>query len=199
MNEQRFNQRCLRNEQDLNDANLEGLARAMSMGASSANVKSCYMSIRTPQTMKSGSKSQVSRMTGMSNTITQNWYANRSLKGPTSMTQSTNKIPRLKQNFDIYSNFSKKTTSTYQSLQAKTVTRLQQTQQDQKSEILSKLSKNEFMPKETLSQFIEKQTNPRGKKLFFAKQPGPEQKRQLLDEYLQIVKAREEERQRQRK
>jgi hypothetical protein len=46
-----------------------------------------------------------------------------------------------------------------------------------------------------LSQFIEKQTNPRGKKLFFAQRPGPEQKRQLLDEYLAIVKEREIERQ----
>jgi len=55
------------------------------------------------------------------------------------------------------------------------------------------------MPKETLSQFIEKQTNPRGKKLFFAKQPGPEQKRELLDEYLKIVKEREEQRQLQRR
>jgi len=38
-------------EDTLNDANLESLARAMSTGASSANMKSCFMSIRTPATI----------------------------------------------------------------------------------------------------------------------------------------------------
>lgn len=60
----------------VNDQNLEKLARAMSMGASSVNVKSCYQSVKTPCTLKS-SKSQASKLSGLTNgynTITNNWY-----------------------------------------------------------------------------------------------------------------------------
>ena len=63
-------------ERVVNEQNLEKLARAMSMGASSVNVKSCYQSVKTPATLKS-SKSQASKLSGLTkgyNTITNNWY-----------------------------------------------------------------------------------------------------------------------------
>ena len=40
-------------DRHVNEQNLEKLARAMSMGASSVNVKSCYQSVKTPATLKS--------------------------------------------------------------------------------------------------------------------------------------------------
>ena len=135
----------------------------------------------------------------MSQTICQNWYNGRAQ----SLASSTSKIDRVRP--DIYSNFSKKTNHTFKtidsikSLKSTTLKRLEKSQADEKSEILSKLEKNEFIPKETLSQFIEKKTKGTGKRLFFSKRPGPEQKRQLLEEYLQIVKQRELEKQQKRK
>ena len=58
-----------------------------------------------------------------------------------------------------------------------------------KSEVLENLRKNEFIPPETLEQFITKQKGERpSKKIYFEKQPGPEDKRELLNEYLKEIR-----------
>ena len=61
--------------------------------------------------------------------------------------------------------------------------------------MLSQLSHNEYVPHETLSQFLEKNNGPRGKRMYnFGNQPDKEDKKQLLHDYLKIVQDREKER-----
>ena len=49
------------NKNDMTEANLESLARAMSQNTRSVTMKSCFESVRTPATRKSN-KSQMSRI-----------------------------------------------------------------------------------------------------------------------------------------
>ena len=96
INDKRFNSR---KQDQLTEANLESVARAMSQNSRTVTMKSCFESVKTPVTRKSN-KSQLSRVTdtgiGGFNTITKDWYR--------SGTVSNNGARR-----DIYSNFSKKT------------------------------------------------------------------------------------------
>ena len=65
-------------------------------------------------------------------------------------------------------------------------------QSRQQKEILNNLQKNQFIPKETLEQFISKQKGERpAKKIFFEKQPGTHDRKTLLNEYLESMKERE--------
>jgi len=111
-NDSRFNPRSA-NEKDFTDQNLESIARAMSTGVSSVNMKSCYQSIKTPFT-RGSCRSQLSRKTGMSgyNTITNNWYANNNHN----LSKSHHSIKQKHNRVDVYSNFSKQTKKTYMSI-----------------------------------------------------------------------------------
>lgn len=116
------------------------------------------------------------------NTITNNWYSSISQK-------------KLDKPADIYSSFSKKTQLTYNSIHSKTKTRISENNLSRKEEVISTLSKNQFIPSETLETFMLKKNGERpSKKIYFAKQPGASEKRELLDEYLRAVKDRELER-----
>mmetsp|Transcript_25404 Transcript_25404/g.39195 ORF Transcript_25404/g.39195 Transcript_25404/m.39195 type:complete len:82 (+) Transcript_25404:496-741(+) len=62
-----------------------------------------------------------------------------------------------------------------------------------KNEILQSLQKNKFIPPETLEQFISKKTGNRPAiKLHFDNQPGPEERRELLQEYLRLTQEKKD-------
>ena len=75
--------------QAIAEKNMEVLARAMSQGTS--DMKSCFLSIKTPFTQKSG-KSQITKKTGGTgvarHTICDNWYQDRQPYGSASVTKS---------------------------------------------------------------------------------------------------------------
>ena len=69
---------------------------------------------------------------------------------------------------------------------------------DEKSQVLSNLQQNEFIAPETLETFILRKQGRPGKKIYFDKQPGSKDKRDLLYGYLKEMKDREEAKQREK-
>lgn len=97
---------------------------------------------------------------------------------------------------DIYSQFSKQTNKTYSEIKSRTESRLILQKEKETSEAMKKIpsylignvTKNQQMPHETLDQFILSRMKERpGKKLYFEKQPGPEERQKLLKDYLNQV------------
>lgn len=135
---------------------------------------------------KTGQSSQ----SGNFNTISENWYgtSKTSAKPQRFQTKSQKSLgsnPAKPNRYDLYSNFSKQTLKTYKSIQSQTQSRLEKELKLQNSQLLSQLKGNEFIPPETLDQFIEKhKMNRPSKKIFFAKPRGQDEKRELLAEYL---------------
>lgn len=165
--DQRYLKRSSNNdeEQSITEKNLERIARAMSVGLNSA---SCFQSVKTPSTSKTFKSKKMSeassKFSRQSNSLCKNWYE--SNKMPAILSHKTKSMQRLPKN-DIYSQFSKQTYKTYESIQSQTQSRISKNETSEKEEVLSRLRANEYVPM-TLQQFLEKQASHTGKRVLFA-------------------------------
>lgn len=88
------------------------------------------------------------------------------------------------------------THKTYDEIKSQTSSRLELKAASQKSQVLSALGKNKYIPHETLDAFILKRITDRpGKRLLFEKQPGAEERQKLLREYLRQVDSKNKDQQ----
>lgn len=101
--QRRYEKRLASNtdEQVVTEKNLEQLARAMSVGASTAKIKSCFLSIKTPATLKSGNSSALSKFKNEQNSIVKPWY--KDMGRSASQTGHYSKKRLLDKSDDLYS------------------------------------------------------------------------------------------------